>query len=55
MRLNIALGIIVALSMPLQGCGKKGPLTFPAPQVRTPDSKPQQAPAAPAAEPNKQP
>ena len=29
MRLNITLGIIVALALPLQGCGKKGPLKPP--------------------------
>ncbi|MBI5439075.1 MAG: hypothetical protein HY936_09060 [Nitrosomonadales bacterium] len=57
MRLNIILGIIVALALPLQGCGKKGPLTLPAPQAQAPGSQaPElQAPAASAPDQNKQP
>ena len=57
MRLNIALGIIVALALPLQGCGKKGPLTFPASQTKVPGSQqPEQlTPAASAPEQSKQP
>lgn len=55
MRLNIALCIIVALALPLQGCGKKGPLMLPASQTGTPDSQQPQAPAAPTPEQNKQP
>jgi len=39
MRLTIALAIIVVLALPLQGCGKKGPLTFPAPKPKRPASK----------------
>ena len=31
MRLRIFLGIIVAIALPLQGCGQKGPLVLPAP------------------------
>jgi len=55
MRLNIALSIIVALALPLQGCGKKGPLTFPAPQTTSPQKPEPQAPTAPAPEQGKQP
>ena len=55
MRLNITLGIIVALALPLQGCGKKGPLTFQASQASPPAlQQPEQlTPAASAPEPNK--
>lgn len=42
MRLTIALGIIVVLAFPLQGCGKKGPLTLPASQATTPVSQTQE-------------
>ena len=52
MRLNIALAIIVVLALPLQGCGKKGPLTLPAPQAQTPG--PQTPPASPSGQ-NQQP
>jgi predicted small lipoprotein YifL len=57
MRLNISLSIIVALALPLQGCGKKGPLMLPSPQAQTPSpQKPEpQAPVAPAPEQSKQP
>jgi len=67
MRLDIILGIIVVLALPLQGCGKKGPLTLPpsqaaAPVSQTPEpkiSEPKisepQAPDTPASEQNKQP
>jgi predicted small lipoprotein YifL len=62
MRLNIALGIIVALALPLQGCGKKGPLTLPPSQPQatgsqTPDSQTPvpQAPDTSAPGQNKQP
>jgi len=57
MRLNIALAIIVALALSLQGCGKKGPLILTAPQAQTPNpQKPEpQKPAASAPEQNKQP
>jgi predicted small lipoprotein YifL len=55
MRLKITLGIIVALALPLQGCGKKGPLTFQAPQANSHASQQpgQPAPAASAPETNK--
>jgi len=62
MRLDIILGIIVVLALPLQGCGKKGPLTLPpsqtaAPVPQTPEPKisEPQAPDTPASEQNKQP
>ena len=57
MHFNIALGIIVVLALPLQGCGKKGPLLFPAPQAQIPGpqkTEPQPL-ATPALEQSKQP
>ena len=57
MRPDIALGIILALALPLQGCGKKGPLTFPAPQTKAPAAQQpgQPTPAASTPEQSKQP
>jgi len=52
MHINITLGIIVALALPLQGCGKKGPLKFPAPQTQNNSS---QTPVTPVTEQSKQP
>ena len=56
-RNNIALGIIVVLASLLQGCGKKGPLTFPQPgplKSEAQQTEPQHStaqPVAPASQP----
>lgn len=34
MRLTTSLGIMLAISLLLQGCGRKGPLTMPVPDAR---------------------
>lgn len=41
---HIALGIIVVSALLLQGCGKKGPLTFPVPQKFAPQQSSMQQP-----------
>jgi len=49
MRLKTSLGIILALALLLQGCGRKGPLTMPVPAAQ----KSEQKAATPATQPAK--
>jgi predicted small lipoprotein YifL len=54
MRLPVAVGIMLLLSLLLQGCGRKGPLFLPLPQhaQSSAQAEPQQAPQpAPAKQP----
>jgi len=56
MRFYITLSIIVVLALPLQGCGKKGPLfSPPLSQTSAPQQPEQQISGASAPAQNKQP